>query len=998
MANILDILTRAQALRQETALNSITPDRAGGIMYDTLILINQMQLEGGSLLISKVYSSVAAMEADTTPTSDLTGRALRPGQLAVIVPSSSSSSDMGSVYRYNEPGSWTLCGKIGGLPLDTAPIQGSSNGITSGAVYTALSALKNEGYKYMGIATPGSGGTAPGTPNQPVFYVAAAGSYPNFGSLTVASGHLGFLKYSNGSWTVESIEVGKDYDEEISQLQQKVDDFAGLVENGNADFSGAISPGNFGEIFRFPLRKDANVTVKVTARGGNSNARLYGVKADGTTSALTNNYQLINQNDSYDFVVTADADYAGIRVYQSSASTATSADVSISLTDPYATESLLATKAEKDDMYKLFERGNINLSTFAISKGNYSTFAIRLYNGGKLQVRMTPNNTGSVRVYGWKESGNTKTALMDDYQALEANTEAVVPFTVDDDYDGLYLYFPSGTLATSAMGVLEPLTEDYVTNAELSSAISPLATKVQLDAATNYEKKNWQAATSILTQVGFIRPSNGTQGTNSSYVCSDYLRIDGVKRFVVKGYFNTVNAPIAYYNSSKTFISAESVSSDGAHTVNSTVPNNAFFIRVSTLSNKISDFSIDAILGLSSNAVKLDRVFMSPNGDDTNAGTESTPVATFAVAKNLLREGGELFMLPGTYENAGILNLSDFAKITGISKVRLFYYTQKITSATLVSGNIYKVAFVGGTTLASLTKYLYIHDVADPDTEILSAEKHPLQKGQTHRLPSTRIYQVSTLAEVESTTSHHCWYTDGTDIYFSIPEGTDLSTNPVIVPARVDIGATEKRTVEIRNIDFLYCGMTLTGLSGLFENVSCGMGRSRAGQIRCDYCKDLVLRNCEAYAAHTASGGDGVNTHNTDTTISDQSRIVLENCWLHDNGDDGESCHENSLTIHHGGLYEYNGNGITPASGGGSDCHGCLVRRSGNQPWVTDNGGTGFSSQGGVLTCFDCVSENNVVGYNVSSGSFGIAYNSIAKGNATQFRPNFSQVNCVSLT
>ena len=144
MANILDILTRAQALRQETALNSITPDRAGGIMYDTLILINQMQLEGGSLLISKVYSSVAAMEADTTPTSDLTGRALRPGQLAVIVPSSSTSSDMGSVYRYNEPGSWTLCGKIGGLPMDTVPTEGSSNGITSGAVYQTKQALEGE--------------------------------------------------------------------------------------------------------------------------------------------------------------------------------------------------------------------------------------------------------------------------------------------------------------------------------------------------------------------------------------------------------------------------------------------------------------------------------------------------------------------------------------------------------------------------------------------------------------------------------------------------------------------------------------------------------------------------------------------------------------------------------------------------------------------------------------------------------------------------------------
>lgn len=224
MPNIIDILARALSLRQETELNSITPNRAGGIMYDTLLVLNQMQLEGGSLLISKVYSSVAAMEADTTPTSDLTGRALRPGQLVVIVTSNSSSSDMGSEYRFNGPGSWTYVGKVGGLPLDTVPTQSSTKGITSGGVYTALAAMKAEGYKYMGLATPGSGGTAPGTPNQPVFYIAGPGSYPNFGSITVASGYLGFIKYSGGSWSVESVAVGKDYDQEISQLGQKVDD------------------------------------------------------------------------------------------------------------------------------------------------------------------------------------------------------------------------------------------------------------------------------------------------------------------------------------------------------------------------------------------------------------------------------------------------------------------------------------------------------------------------------------------------------------------------------------------------------------------------------------------------------------------------------------------------------------------------------------------------------------------------------------------------------
>ena len=36
MPNIIDILARAQSLMNETALNSITPPRAGGIMYDKI--------------------------------------------------------------------------------------------------------------------------------------------------------------------------------------------------------------------------------------------------------------------------------------------------------------------------------------------------------------------------------------------------------------------------------------------------------------------------------------------------------------------------------------------------------------------------------------------------------------------------------------------------------------------------------------------------------------------------------------------------------------------------------------------------------------------------------------------------------------------------------------------------------------------------------------------------------------------------------------------------
>ena len=120
MQNINEILVRAAALRDETALNSISPERAGGIMYDTLLALNELWLQqGAALVISKIYASVAAMEADTAPVSDLTGQPLRPGQIVVIA---SSDSDNGSVYRYNgtDSPSWSLVGEIGNLePVDS---------------------------------------------------------------------------------------------------------------------------------------------------------------------------------------------------------------------------------------------------------------------------------------------------------------------------------------------------------------------------------------------------------------------------------------------------------------------------------------------------------------------------------------------------------------------------------------------------------------------------------------------------------------------------------------------------------------------------------------------------------------------------------------------------------------------------------------------------------------------------------------------------------------
>lgn len=148
MATLQEILARAQALREETALGSIDPERAGSIMYDTLQVINQMQLNGGALVVTKIYASVAAMEADDAPVSDLTGNALKPGQLVVIVTTDTSSSDFGSVYRFDgiedSASTWSFTGKIGGYPMDETPTEGSTRAVTSGGVYSEVSGLTRE--------------------------------------------------------------------------------------------------------------------------------------------------------------------------------------------------------------------------------------------------------------------------------------------------------------------------------------------------------------------------------------------------------------------------------------------------------------------------------------------------------------------------------------------------------------------------------------------------------------------------------------------------------------------------------------------------------------------------------------------------------------------------------------------------------------------------------------------------------------------------------------
>lgn len=510
------------------------------------------------------------------------------------------------------------------------------------------------------------------------------------------------------------------------------------------------------------------------------------------------------------------------------------------------------------------------------------------------------------------------------------------------------------------------------------------------------------ATSSDYVNTGFVRPA-GTIGTSSGYSYTNFVDISAYHTITVHCKPSTTSvSPAVWYDASQTYISGETASVTTESDFVYTIPSNAVYARFSsaTLDTKsvIGEKEVDVadvVLELK-DKIEVGKVYISPTGSDDNDGlTSSTPLATISAVKNILDAKGELVFMEGEYENLAY-DLSSFAKVSTTGEAKLVYYKEKIASATLVDG--YTRVYQAPITTTSHSGYLWQHNVNDEATAILAEERHPLQRNRTHRLRSTRIYLASkfdttstTVAEfcttIESTTDKYMYYIDSANaiVYFSAPNA-DFATYPIIVPSGTTLTASTERKVDISGLDIMYASILTTGLSGTLNNVKVSYSTS-SGCIRWDDTFDLVLMNCEV----AASSNDGINGH----TSGD---ITCFNCWGHDCADDGESDHETCHIIQHGGLYEYNGNGCTPASGASGEYFNCIVRNNSDYAWVTDTGGTGFSAQGesAYMYCMGCFTSGCKIGFrHTGTDSTATFINCISKDDTTAFGSG-TQINCTT--
>lgn len=125
-----------------------------------------------------------------------------------------------------------------------------NNEITGALLQQSLLAMVNSlgaDYLFVGVAYPS---TNPGTPDQNVFYIAASGTYPNFGGTNIPNGSIGLFLY-NGTWDYQIVSITN---VETGEINYDYIDGIYIDVNGNpVDFWNGAStdfiPASKGDIF-----------------------------------------------------------------------------------------------------------------------------------------------------------------------------------------------------------------------------------------------------------------------------------------------------------------------------------------------------------------------------------------------------------------------------------------------------------------------------------------------------------------------------------------------------------------------------------------------------------------------------------------------------------------------------------------------------------------------------------------------------------------------------
>ena len=117
MATIYELKRRAQELSAKKDSLSISPEEVGGLIDETLDVINEAEKNQIGLGIRNTYTTVAEMNADSTSPVGSDEKPLKFGQIVTVYDENTPDAvDNGNIYAFQNPG-WKLVSTTGNLPL-----------------------------------------------------------------------------------------------------------------------------------------------------------------------------------------------------------------------------------------------------------------------------------------------------------------------------------------------------------------------------------------------------------------------------------------------------------------------------------------------------------------------------------------------------------------------------------------------------------------------------------------------------------------------------------------------------------------------------------------------------------------------------------------------------------------------------------------------------------------------------------------------------------------
>lgn len=375
------------------------------------------------------------------------------------------------------------------------------------------------------------------------------------------------------------------------------------------------------------------------------------------------------------------------------------------------------------------------------------------------------------------------------------------------------------------------------------------------------------------------------------------------------------------------------------------------------------------------------RVYLAASGSDGDDGTFAAPFATISAAVAAVRNAGG-------YGTITVIEDGDYAgnAITsaGLKKLRIENRAQGrvrfYPAATALGSGFSATGGYAGiyekTTAAPGAGVTWIYQDEVPDHLTLISDHHALQRGLTHRLPSTRLWPVLSLVALDAAT-RPSWYHNGTKLYVKCDDGSGgVGADPgssIFVPSitlNLFATATGVEEIEMDGIECWYYRWPIRlylWASAKLTNCS-GMGGGSNG-ISADDCPRVEMTLCR-------TGGNNNDGYGQTGLAGFDLTTTSQGLWSHDNFDDGTSLHAYCFGLFVNSLLEENGDrGDATAVGGHTVYIASTARNNGIFP-EGDNNGEGFSATGnsteGVGTqseCYNCVSYGNVRNYGAGIAS-----------------------------